>query len=145
MRFLTPTLTPEGFVVTSLLRPTATILVIDDEEISRGVAYRILSEEGYRVLEAETCGETFDALRLARGRVDLLMIDVVLPQCDGFAVGRHVLEQWPDQGILYTSAAPAGVLAARGLTAGHVGFLSKPYTRTEVLAKVKEMLEKVPA
>jgi sigma-B regulation protein RsbU (phosphoserine phosphatase) len=114
---------------------------MDHEEISRGVAYRLLSQEGYRVLETETCGETFDALRLAHGRVDLVMIDVVMPHCDGVAVGRHVLEQWPDQAILYTSAAPAGVLAGKGLSAGNPGFLPKPYTRAEVLAKVKLTLD----
>lgn len=119
-----------------------TILVVDDERISRRVAYRILSEEGYRVLEAETCAETLDVLRLVEGRVDLLMIDVVMPECDGVAVGRHVLEQWPDQRILYMSAHPAEVLARHGLTTLAVPFLAKPYTRGEVLAKVKEALEK---
>lgn len=126
----------------SLPQSTKTILVVDDERISRRVAYRILSEEGYRVLEAETCAETLDALRLADGRVDLLMIDVVMPECDGVAVGRHVLEQWPHQRILYMSAHPAEVLARHGLTTLNVPFLAKPYTRGEVLAKVQVALDK---
>jgi two-component system cell cycle sensor histidine kinase/response regulator CckA len=119
-----------------------TILVVDDERVSRRVAYRILSEEGYRVLEAETCAETLDVLRLAQGRVDLLIIDVVMPECDGVAVGRHVLERWPEQRILYMSAHPAEVLARHGLTTLNVPFLAKPYTRGEVLAKVREAMEK---
>ena len=112
--------------------------------MARGVAYRILSEEGYRVLEAETCAETFDTLRLAHGRVDLLLVDVVMPECDGVAVGRHVLEQWPDQRILYTSAHSAEALARRGLTGLNLSFMAKPYTREDVLAKVKEVLETAP-
>ena len=76
--------------------------------------------------------------------MDLLLVDVVLPECDGVAVGRHVLEQWPGQRILYTSAHPAEVLAGRGLTTVNVSFLAKPYTREEVLAKVKETLETTP-
>lgn len=130
-----------GFLFTALPLPTATILVIDEEQIARGVAYRILSEEGYRVLEAETCAETFDTLRLAHGRVDLLLVDVVMPECDGVAVGRHVLEQWPDQRILYISAHPAEALAERGLSAPNISLMAKPYTREEVLAKVKQVLE----
>lgn len=72
------------------------------------------------------------------------MIDVVMPECDGVAVGRHVLEQWPDQRILYMSAQPAEVLARHRLAAPNVGFLAMPYTRREVLAKVKQALENPP-
>jgi DNA-binding NtrC family response regulator len=116
-------------------------LVVDDEPVSRRVAYRILSEEGFRVLEAGSRAETLDALRQAHGRVDLLMLDVVMPECDGVAIGRHVLEEWPGQRILYMSAHPAEVLARHGHTTLNVPFLAKPYTRDEVLAKVKEALE----
>jgi len=123
--------------------PSATtILVVDDERISRRVAYRILTEEGYRVLEADSCAETLDVLRLAHGRVDLLLIDVVMPDCDGVATAREVLEEWPGQRIVYMSAHPAQVLAQHGLTALNVPFLAKPYTRGEVLAKVREGLER---
>jgi len=125
---------------TPLPHAPTTILVVDDEAVSRRVAYRILSEEGFRVLEAATCAETLDALRQANGRVDLLMLDVVMPECDGVAIGRHVLEQWPGQRILYMSAHPAEVLARHGHTTLNVPFLAKPYTRGEVLAKVKEAL-----
>ena len=121
-----------------------TILVIDDEAISRRVAYRILSDEGFRVLEAATCAETLDVLRQANGRMDLLILDVVMPECDGVAIGRHVLEQWPDQRILYMSAYPAEVMARHGQTTLNVPFLAKPYTRGEILAKVKEALEPRP-
>jgi CheY-like chemotaxis protein len=51
-------------------------LVVDDEAVSRQVAYRILSEEGFRVLEAATGVETLDILRQANGRVDLLLLDM---------------------------------------------------------------------
>jgi two-component system, chemotaxis family, chemotaxis protein CheY len=120
----------------------ATILVVDDERISRRVAYRILTEEGFRVLEADSCAETLDVLRLAHGRVDLLMIDVVMPECDGVATARQVLEINPNQRIVYMSAHPAQVLAQHGLTTLNVPFLAKPYTRGEVLAKVQEALER---
>jgi DNA-binding response OmpR family regulator len=82
-----------------------------------------------------------DVLRLAHGRVDLLMVDVVMPECDGVATARQVLESWPDQRILYMSAHPAEVLAQHGLTSLNVPFLAKPYTRGEVLARVEQALE----
>jgi DNA-binding NtrC family response regulator len=122
--------------------PATTILVVDDQRLSRRVAYRILSEEGYRVLEAENCPETLDVLSQARGRVDLVMVDVVMPECDGVEVARRVLEEWPDQRILYMSAHPAEVLMQHGLSSLDAPFLAKPYTRDEVLAKVREALER---
>jgi two-component system cell cycle sensor histidine kinase/response regulator CckA len=122
--------------------PATTILVVDDERISRRVAYRILSEEGYRVLEAENYPETLSVLGQARGRIDLVMIDVVMPDCDGVQLASHILEEWPDQRILYMSAHPAEVLMRHGLTSLDVPFLAKPYTRDEALAKVREALER---
>jgi DNA-binding response OmpR family regulator len=110
--------------------------------MSRRVAYRILSEEGYRVLEAESAPEALDVLGQARGRVDLLIVDVVMPECDGVELGRMVLEEWPDQRILYMSAHPAEVLVQHGLESLDVPFLAKPYTRDEALAKVRQALER---
>jgi DNA-binding response OmpR family regulator len=123
-------------------RLLTTILVVDDERISRRVAYRILSEEGYRVLEADGADEALDVLGQAHGRVDLVMVDVVMPDCDGVRLGNEILEHWPDQRILYMSAHPAEVLARHGLTTLDVPFLAKPYTRDEVLAKVRATLER---
>ena len=123
-------------------RPATTILVVDDERISRRVAYRLLSEEGYRVLEAESRSETLDVLRLAQGRIDLVVIDVVMPECDGVEIAQHVLEQWPGQRIMYMSAHPAEVLMRHGLTSLEVPFLAKPFTRGEIMTKVKEALER---
>jgi len=123
-------------------RIATTILVVDDERISRRVAYRILSEEGYRVLEAESAPEALDVLSQARGRVDLLMLDVVMPECDGVHLGQLVLEEWPDQRILYMSAHPAEVLVQHGLESLDVPFLAKPYTRGEALNMVRQALER---
>jgi two-component system, cell cycle sensor histidine kinase and response regulator CckA len=118
--------------------------VVDDERISRRVAYRILSEEGYRVLEADSGIEALDVLDQARGRIDLVIVDVVMPGCDGVELALRVQEQSPDQHILYMSAHPAEVLVRHGLPSLDVPFLAKPYTRGEVLAKVKEALERRP-
>jgi two-component system cell cycle sensor histidine kinase/response regulator CckA len=132
---------PRGHPLTPFLPAATTILVVDDERISRRVAYRILTEEGFRVLEADSGMEALDVVRLACGRVDLLMIDVVMPDCDGVATAREVLKEWPAQRILYMSAHPAQVLTQHGLTSLDVPFLAKPYTRGEVLAKVAQALE----
>jgi two-component system cell cycle sensor histidine kinase/response regulator CckA len=119
---------------------TANILVVDDEPVARRVAFRILSEQGFRVFEADRRDEVLQVLREARGRVDLVMLDVVMPATDGVALAREILAEWPDQRILFMSAHPAQILAQHGLRDLNVPFLAKPYTRTEVLAKVTEAL-----
>ena len=116
--------------------------MVDDQRFARRVAYRILSEAGYRVLEAEEGEEALDALHVARGRVDLLMIDVVMPGLDGVELAKKVWEQWPDKRILFMSGHAAEVLARHGLTDLAVPFLAKPYTRDEAIAKVHEALER---
>jgi DNA-binding response OmpR family regulator len=70
------------------------------------------------------------------------MIDVVMPDCDGVELASKILEEWPDQRILYMSAHPAEVLVRHGLTSLDVPFLAKPYTRDEAMAKVREALER---
>jgi DNA-binding response OmpR family regulator len=94
------------------------------------------------VLEAECGPEALDVLSQARGRVDLLMVDVVMPECDGVELAKLVLEEWPEQRILYMSAHPAEVLVRHGLESLDVPFLAKPYSRNEALAKVREALER---
>jgi two-component system cell cycle sensor histidine kinase/response regulator CckA len=86
--------------------------------------------------------EALDVFGQARGRVDLLMVDVVMPGCDGVELAQKVLEEWPDQHILYMSAHPAEVLVRHGLPSLDVPFLAKPYTRAEALTKVREALER---
>ncbi len=132
----------EVFLSHPFPRAATTILVVDDERISRRVAYRILSEEGYRVLESDGGSEALDVLGQARGRIDLVMVDVVMPGCDGVELAQHILEEWPTMRILYMSAHPAEVLVRHGLASLDVPFLAKPYTRDEALKKVRLALER---
>jgi DNA-binding response OmpR family regulator len=117
-----------------------TVLVVDDRRIARRIASRILSEEGFRVLEADGTDEAMEVLAQARGRVDLVILDVVLGHGDGVTLGRDIRAEWPDQSLLYMSAYPAEVMAQHGLETLDVPFLAKPFTRGELLAKVSEAI-----
>ena len=119
-----------------------TVLVVDDLPLARRIAVRILSEEGYRVLEADGAEEALEVLSEARGRVDLVMLDVVMPDVDGVVLTKSIRSEWPDQRLLYMSAHPAEILARHGLKDLNVPFLAKPFTRVELLAKVKSALRR---
>ena len=114
-----------------------TVLVVDDTSLTRRIATRILSEEGFRVLEADGADEALEVLGEARGRVDLVLLDVVMPGGDGVALTKSIRAEWPDQQLLYMSAYPAEILARHGLKDLNVPFLAKPFTRVELLTKVK--------
>jgi two-component system cell cycle sensor histidine kinase/response regulator CckA len=119
-----------------------TILVVDDERISRRVAYRILTDEGYRVFESASAEEALDVLRMAHHYVDLVVLDVVMPATDGVTLGERMVALWPNLQLLYMSAYPAEILAEHGMKNLRVPFLAKPYTRDEILAKVREGVER---
>lgn len=119
-----------------------TVLVVDDRSLARRIASRILSEEGFRVLEADGLGEALEVLAQARGRVDLVMLDVVLADGDGVKLARQIQEEWPAQRMLFMSGFAAEVLTRHGLRDLDVPFLAKPFTRSELLAKVGEALER---
>jgi two-component system, cell cycle sensor histidine kinase and response regulator CckA len=127
------------------LRGAPSILVVDDQPTVRRMAHRLLSEWGFRVFEAESGEEAMEVLETAHAAVQLVMVDVVMPLLDGVQVTRRIQERWPEQRVLYMSAHPAEVLSQYGLAELDVPFLAKPFTRDELLNKVRESLERPSA
>ncbi|MFL5473651.1 MAG: response regulator [Gemmatimonadales bacterium] len=122
------------------VRRAPSILVVDDTPTIRRMAHRLLTEWGFRVFEAESGEEAIEVLETAKGGVQLVIVDVILPLLDGVQVTQRIQERWPGQRTLYMSAHPAEVLAQHGLTELSVPFLAKPFTRDELLTKVSEAL-----
>jgi two-component system cell cycle sensor histidine kinase/response regulator CckA len=126
------------------LAGSQTILVVDDVGVVRKVAFRLLSEAGYRVFEAGSATEALEVLSTARQPVNLVIVDVVLPEMNGVDLVRLILEEWPAMRVLFMSAFPAEVLVREGLDQLNVGFLAKPFTRDELLGKVTAVLRTRP-
>ena len=122
-----------------------TVLVVDDERISRHVASRMLRELGLRVLEADGAEEALDVFRISQQPIDLVLLDVVMPETDGAELARQILTHRPSQRILFMSAHPAEVLAEHGLQDLEVSFLAKPYTMDELLSKVRQAMDRPAA
>jgi CheY-like chemotaxis protein len=119
--------------------PPPSVLVVDDQQVVRRLAQRLLSEAGYRVFEAEDGAEALDVLN-STGPVDLLLVDAMMPRLGGVALVQQVLERWPQQRVLYMSAYPAEILAQEEAVNLQTPFLAKPFARDELLAKVEEAL-----
>jgi len=118
-----------------------TVLVVDDAGVVRRLSFRILSEAGYRVFEAASAGEALEVIRMLHGHVDLVVVDVVMPEVNGVDLVRMIRERWSQPAILFMSAYPAEVLAREGLEDLRVQFLAKPFTRDELLSAVVRALE----
>ena len=126
------------------LAGTRTILVVDDVGVVRKIAFRLLSEAGYRVFEAGSAAEALEVLSTARQPINLALVDVILPEVTGVDLVRIIREEWPSTRVLFMSAFPAEILVREGLDHPNVIFLAKPFTRDELLTKVTEALMPEP-
>jgi DNA-binding NtrC family response regulator len=127
------------------LSGSRSVLVVDDAAVVRRLSFRLLAEAGYRVFEASGAAEALDVLSMAQGHVELVLIDVVMPEVSGVDLARMVREVSPAVRIIFMSAFPAEVLVREGLRDPQVQFLAKPFTREELLAAVARGLERVAA
>jgi two-component system, cell cycle sensor histidine kinase and response regulator CckA len=118
------------------LAGTRTILVVDDVGVVRQAAFRLLSEAGYRVFEAGSATEALEVLATSRQPIDLVLVDVVMPDVSGVALARLIHEEWPAVRVLFMSAYPAEILVREGLDHPNVFFLAKPFTRSELMDRV---------
>ena len=136
-------MTDDQFNLTPLAG-TRTILVVDDVGVVRKIAFRLLSEAGYRVFEAGSAAEALEVLSTARQPINLAIVDVILPEVTGVDLVRIIREEWPSTRVLFMSAFPAEILVREGLNHPNVIFLAKPFTRDELLTKVTEALMPEP-
>ncbi|MBN1483237.1 MAG: GAF domain-containing protein [Chloroflexia bacterium] len=126
--------------MTNKMSPSGTILVVDDSTTSRTWAKLRLLRAGYEVLEAKTAAEALG--RISQQAPDLILLDVILPDQDGYAVTRQ-LRQNADLAsipvILLTSLEDV-TSKVQGLEAGANDFLTKPPDEAELLARVETQL-----
>lgn len=122
-------------------RGQETILVVEDDTLILQQLMAQLTELGYKVVTASAGPPALDVLQ-ARSDIDLLLTDVVLP---GGMTGRQIAEaaevMHPNLKILYTSGYSENVIVHHGRLDRGVNFLGKPYRRTELATKVREVLD----
>ena len=105
----------DDFEPTSGFPLIRTVLVVDDAGVVRRLSFRVLSEAGYRVFEAAGAVEALEVIAMLNGRLDLVVVDVVMPEVNGVDLVRLIREQWDGPGVLFMSAFPAEVLARESL------------------------------
>jgi DNA-binding response OmpR family regulator len=120
-------------------RIAATILVVDDEPMVREVVARYLQVENYRVVEQSDGAE---ARRwLERNRPDLVVLDVMLPEIDGFSLLRFIRSQWNVPVIMLTARADETDRVV-GLELGADDYVVKPFSPRELVARIRNVLRR---
>lgn len=106
------------------------VLIVDDEENQRRVLGIGLKVEGFEVLGASS-GE--DALRLlATQRVDVALVDLMIPGMNGLEVSRQIVRAYPNVRVLLASAYHLSARQMERADCGAAGFIPKPYKMADL-------------
>jgi two-component system phosphate regulon response regulator OmpR len=117
-----------------------TILAVDDDPKITKLVKQFLEEDGYRVLTAESGKETFDVLN--QNKVSLILLDLVLPDIDGFSLMTRIrgLTEAP---IIVVSGKGDAADKIVGLELGADDYISKPFHLREMSARIKTVLRRM--
>jgi DNA-binding response OmpR family regulator len=116
------------------------IVVVEDEASQRHLLVEYLVRQNFRVSGVD-CGATLRKL-VARERPALVLLDVGLPDEDGFALARWLRESSARIGIIMVTAASESVDRIVGLDSGADDYIAKPFDQRELLARVKSVLRR---
>jgi PAS domain S-box-containing protein len=117
-----------------------TILVVEDQEEVRKMILASLETCGYRVLEAANGKAALELASRYEGAIDLLITDVIMPGITGKETADRLAPLRPKMKVLYISGYSGQVIAHRGVLDDSVAYLPKPFSPSELAAKVREML-----
>lgn len=119
------------------LSGSATILIVDDTEQNVRLLAHVVKKEGYDAIAAFS-GE--DALEMVDTRKpDIILLDVMMPEMDGFEVCRRLKEseEVADVPVIFLSALQETDSKVKGFEVGGVDYITKPFQREEVLARIR--------
>jgi len=118
-----------------------TILFVDDEAMIVDVARQLLEKKGYRVLTAGNGQESLDIFKQEKNRIDLVILDMVMPVMGGRDTYICLKTMKPDVKALLSSGYSLDKEAETILDLGCNGFIQKPYTIWDLTGKIDEILD----
>ncbi|BAB05527.1 response regulator transcription factor [Halalkalibacterium halodurans] len=115
------------------------ILVADDEQEIRDLIAIHLEKEGYHVIKVSDGKEAVDVI--GRQVIDLLILDIMMPNIDGYEVARQIREQH-NMPIIFLSAKTSDFDKVQGLVIGADDYMTKPFAPIELVARVNAQLRR---
>jgi two-component system, cell cycle sensor histidine kinase and response regulator CckA len=124
-------------------RGCESILLVEDDPHVRRVAIRALESGGYRLRVAKDGLAALEIATREPGALDLVITDVVMPGLDGGALVEELKIRCPGLPALFVSGYPDEALSDHGVLREGVEFLPKPFSGTELLARVRKILDRL--
>jgi two-component system, chemotaxis family, chemotaxis protein CheY len=116
------------------------LLITDDSIIARKKIKGLLKDMGFKISEAVSGKEALEAMEIEK--FDLLLLDLLMPEIDGFEVLRHLKENNISMPIIVISADIQEATKELCLELGASGFLNKPPSQSELVSAIEEVLSK---
>lgn len=123
-----------------MTQPTTRVLVVDDEPRIREVLQFALEREGYEVATAPDGSAAL--ARVAEGGVDLMVLDVLMPELDGLQVCRRLRQSGSSVPVIFLSSRTEVVDRILGLELGGDDYVPKPFSPREVASRIKAVLRR---
>ncbi|HEV8486603.1 MAG TPA: ATP-binding protein [Blastocatellia bacterium] len=124
----------------SLPLSSGTILLVENDEIVRGLIKGIFRRSGYTVVEGAQGKEALKVSEQHKGPIHLLVADVVMPQMSGCDLAQQLILSRPDLKVLYISGHAEDVIFQHGVLVGEAHFLQKPFQPETLMRKVRELI-----
>ncbi len=123
--------------------PGQHLLIVDDEDNLRSMLAAALQHHGFTVTTAENGRVALDVI--PKERPDLVLLDVMMPDLDGFEVCRRLRQEGNRTPVLFLTARDATEDKVRGLTLGGDDYLQKPFSLDELVARAEAVLRRTNA
>jgi two-component system cell cycle sensor histidine kinase/response regulator CckA len=125
---------------TELYKVKETVLLIDDDEMVVDVGELILNNSGYDVVIAKSGKEAIDVYKENHNRIDMVILDMILPDMDGGDTYDRLKEINPGIKVLLASGYDIDYHGRDIMERGCNGFIQKPFNMNELLEKIREIL-----
>jgi CheY-like chemotaxis protein len=122
-----------------------TILVVEDQESVRSVTVRMLSQGGYRVLQASDGQDALRVFDAQRDTIHMVLTDIVMPDMQGTELSQQLLARSPGIKVLFMSGYGSDSAALVPSLSAHVRVLEKPFSRADLLGRVRELIGSIPS
>ena len=136
------TTTPDS--IKSESRGSETILLVEDEQTILEMTTTMLERLGYSILAASSPEKALELAKNNANKIHLLMSDVIMPLMNGRELSMQIKNYCPDIKVLFMSGYTADVITHRGALQDGVNFIQKPFSKKNLSAKLREVLDKVP-
>jgi PAS domain S-box-containing protein len=127
-------------VPAAIIKGSGTILLIDDEKMILDVGIELLEELGYTVQSAMSGQEAIDVFQKDRDKIDLVIMDMIMPGMGGGETFDRLKEIDPDLKVLLSSGYSINGQATKILRRGCDGFIQKPFNMNQLAEKVQQIL-----